>query len=1181
MTGTPPVRITLITGDTVTYANDGKGHASATLDPGDGRDVRTFQARQDDHGYYVIPADAGPYVTQGILDKELFNVDYLAANGYGDAKSAQIPLIVQYPPETKAGELADKARALKGGARPMVLDSIDGAAIKVDKKQAAAFWQSLGREQGLGADRSSAGSLRKVWLDGKVKALDDVSNTQIGAPTAWAAGYDGTGVKVGVIDTGIDTAHPDLQGRIAAARNFVPEGSPGGGDPDEVTDRVGHGTHVASIVAGSGAASNGRYKGVAPGARLVIAKALGDNGSGSDSEIIAAMQWQAAAEGVRVVNMSLGSSTPTDGTDPLSQAADELTARYGTLFVVAAGNSGPGRFTVGTPGAATSALTVGAVDGKDALAEFSSRGPRLDDAPKPDLTAPGVAIVAARAAGTSMGEPVDERYTAASGTSMATPHVAGAAAIVKQRHPAWTARQIKDALIGSAKPIPGQQIDDAGAGRLDVARAVRQGVTATGVVDLGKHQQDQGPATAEGTITYANGTAAPVTLQLAATLDKAELSAASVTVPAGGTADVKVTVDLAELSFGRYGGLVTATAGTEQVHTTLALTWKGPQHKVRFTAVDAAGRPTGADTLSMFGASQQDDLFTWLPQEGLTVEVSEGTYMTQSLNLGSGWGRTHPRDGMVVIPELKVDRDLDVVLDFRKTTPVTIKTKEPAEQVGIYTYFTHRAFGSRKISQGVMNFDVIEGLNVSPTQPVRDGSFEFASRWQLVAPKLTVRVPGSGEPYPMGFLGGSPAVDGRHMWRLADGAAGAKGKAAVIRSEDIDWSDPSGAAIKAGAVAVILVLSPDDAFGHGWRPVGADLPIPALVVAGDDGQRMLERMKKGNAKLEVTGQMDSPYLYDVMQVSDGRVPDKIVHEVNDGNTARVTTTYADNGGFGWAKEQRFGWRPWQSYALGQQMETQRIVRTPLRRTEYVSADGSYWQHLVNHQYVWDEMGRLLDGMTEQPRTYQPGTRISESWHAPVVRPAIPGWLKPSTREGDTLEIRVPEFVDSSGHVSRAGVDNDTASARFFRNGTLVAERDAAWGAFPAAPQEAAYRLELSTRRTSEEWTTAIATETAWTFRSKPGDRVLPLLQVDYDVRPERPGLVGFAVRHQEGVTGARAKDLKLELSYDDGATWRRQPVIPLGGGRYDAIVLRPHPSLRVTATDSAGNTVQQTVIRAY
>ncbi|MFI6183564.1 S8 family peptidase [Nonomuraea sp. NPDC051191] len=1140
-------RVTLITGDVVTVREAEAGRRAVEVKPGPGRERMAFSTTEENGELRVLPSDIVPFLAAKRLDPSLFSVTRLIAQGYDDAKTDKLPLLFLYD-----GSASKTATAPE-------LESVNGRAVAADKRTIGQLWKSLDEPRA-----TLSQGVTKIWLDAKVKATLDHSVPQVGAPEAWQAGFDGEGVKVAVLDTGVDATHPDLAGRVKQSKVFT-------GEPS-VQDGNGHGTHVAATIAGG----DGR-KGVAPGAELMVGKVLGDDGSGMLSGVIEGMEW-AAAEGASVINMSLGGGA-TDGTDPLSLAVDTLTERTGVLFVVAAGNDGAA-YSIGTPGAATSALTVGAVDGKDALAEFSSRGPRLDDAPKPDLTAPGVAIVAARAAGTGMGEPVDERYTAASGTSMATPHVAGAAAIVKQRHPDWTARQIKDALVGSAKPITGQPIDDAGAGRLDVARAVRQGVTATGVVDLGKHQQGDGPATAGGTITYTNGTAAPVTLELAATLEGAELSARSVTVAAGGTADVKVTVNLAALSFGRYGGLVTATAGAEQVHTTLALTWKGPQHKVRFTAIDAAGNRTGADTLSMFGASQLDDVFTWLPEDGLTVEVSEGTYMTQSLNLGSGWGRMHPRDGMVVIPELKVDRDLDVVLDFRKTTPVTIRTKEPAEQVGIYTYFTYRAFGSRKISQGVMNFDVIEGLNVSPTQPVRDGSFEFASRWQLVAPKLTARVPGA-ESFPMGFLGRSPGVDGRHMWRLSDGAAGSKGKAAVIRSEDIDWADPSGAAIKAGAAAVVLVLPPDDAFGHGWRPLGADLPIPALVVANDDGRRMLERMTKGNAKLEVTGQMDSPYLYDVMQVSEGRVPDKIVYEVSDRNTARVDTTYADNGGFAWAKEQRFGWRPWQSYSLGQQMETQRIVKTPLRRTEYVSANGSYWQHLVNHQYVWDDMGRLLDGMTEQPRTYQPGARTGESWHAPVVRPAIPAWLKPSTREGDTMDIRIPEFVDSSGHVSRAGVDNDTASARFYRDGKLVAEGDAAWGAFPAAPQEAAYRLELSTRRASEEWTTATATETAWTFRSKPGDGVLPLLQIDYDVRPERPGLVGFAVRHQEGVSGARAKDLKLELSYDDGATWRAQPVVALGGGRYTAVVLRQHPSLRVTATDSAGNSVRQTVIKAY
>lgn len=151
------------------------------------------------------------------------------------------------------------------------------------------------------------------------------------------------------------------------------------------------------------------------------------------------MDW-AAHSGADIVSMSLGGQ-PTDGTDVLSLVLDGLSEETGTLFVVAAGNTGSD-YSVGSPGAAASALTVGAVDRDDKLAPFSSRGPRVgDNGVKPDLTAPGVDIVAARAAGTSMGHPVDVAYTAASGTSMATPHVAGAAAILAGRHPDWSGRR--------------------------------------------------------------------------------------------------------------------------------------------------------------------------------------------------------------------------------------------------------------------------------------------------------------------------------------------------------------------------------------------------------------------------------------------------------------------------------------------------------------------------------------------------------------------------------------------------------------------------------------------------------------------------------------------------------------------------------------------------------------------
>ena len=194
-----------------------------------------------------------------------------------------------------------------------------------------------------------------------------------------------------MLDTGIDATHPDLQGKVVAAANFS--------DSAVVTDRDGHGTHVASVVAGTGARAAGARQGVAFGASLLNGKVLDDFGFGSESGIIAGMEW-AAAQRAQVANMSLG-GWPTDGTDPLSQAVNRLTASKRVLFVVSAGNFGPREETVETPGAATSALTVGAVDAADELAGFSARGRFGDHAMKPDITAPGVDIVAARAARTS------------------------------------------------------------------------------------------------------------------------------------------------------------------------------------------------------------------------------------------------------------------------------------------------------------------------------------------------------------------------------------------------------------------------------------------------------------------------------------------------------------------------------------------------------------------------------------------------------------------------------------------------------------------------------------------------------------------------------------------------------------------------------------------------------------
>ncbi len=244
-------------------------------------------------------------------------------------------------------------------------------------------------------------------------------------------------IKVAVLDTGIDLTHPDFQGlNIAGTESFVPT------EPN-VTDYHGHGTHVASIIAGTGAASNGTYRGIASGVQLYVGKVLGAEGYGYTSWITEGIEW-AVNNSVDIISMSLGTSSPSDGTDPLSQTVDWAT-RQNVTVVVAAGNSW-GR-NIGAPAAARGAITVGAVDKNGLLADFSSRGPTVDGRLKPEVAAPGVDIIAARASNTSMGTPINAYYTKASGTSMATPLVAGAVAWYLTVHPQATPLQVKQSFM--------------------------------------------------------------------------------------------------------------------------------------------------------------------------------------------------------------------------------------------------------------------------------------------------------------------------------------------------------------------------------------------------------------------------------------------------------------------------------------------------------------------------------------------------------------------------------------------------------------------------------------------------------------------------------------------------------------------------------------------------------------
>ncbi|MCY0951503.1 S8 family serine peptidase [Streptomyces sp. H27-S2] len=706
--------VTLVTGDRVLV--DSRGRVGG-IQRAKGREDIPFFTQVHDGRTYVVPRDARKLIADGTLDQRLFDITELAKPESREAHRAGLKVIVGYRGAAAQAARAE-VRSSDGTTVRRTLSALDADAVTSVTSatdRTGALWDALTRPQGDGTATTTSG-IARIWLDGVRKASLDRSTGKIGAPAAWARSFDGTGVKIAVADSGIDATHPDLAGRVVAERNF--SASPDAGD------RVGHGTHVASIAAGTGT-KDARFKGVAPGAQLINAKVLDDRGSGDDSGIIAGVDW-AVAQGADIINMSLG-GPDTPGIDPMEAQINKLSAEKGILFAVAAGNSGPIRGTVDSPGSADAALTVGAVDDDDAIAYFSGVGPRTgDNAVKPDITAPGVEITAAAAEGSAGQDPLG--YVSKSGTSMATPHVAGAAAILKQRNPAWTGERIKAALTGSAKD-GAHSVFQQGAGRLAVDRAIDQSVVSEPAsISLGTQQwphTDDTPVTQQ--VTYRNNGAAEVTLDLslaASTGGDAQpapagfftLGAQRITVPAGGSATVDLTADtrLGAAVDGSYATTVVASGGGQSVRTAAAVEREVESYDVTFKTLGRDGAPSTswqADLKGYEGLATGRRSFPDLSSGSGTVRLPRGTY---NLSADMLVDPTAPRKGADLInhPQLTVTGPTTVTLDARTTRPVTVKVpdaKARSTRAGMmYTLSTPETY-------------IIEGVELTTFDDLRTG----------------------------------------------------------------------------------------------------------------------------------------------------------------------------------------------------------------------------------------------------------------------------------------------------------------------------------------------------------------------------------------------------------------------------------------------------------------------------
>lgn len=431
------------------------------------------------------------------------------------------------------------------------------------------------------ADVARLPYVANVYPDNEVSAYGNEELTSV--PPVPRTHARGSGIVVAVIDSGIDATHPALAGKVIGGYDFV-------NDDNDPMDDYRHGTHVAGIIA----AQSAEVTGVAPNVRLLSYKVLGADGKGRASDIIAALERALdpnndgdLSDRADIINLSLGGHGRPD--DPMARAVDAAVAA-GVVVCAAAGND-EFHHTIGSPAGAARAITVGAsyVDGVAlAVADFSSRGPAtISGAIKPDLLAPGVAI---KSTGLGHGTLV------LSGTSMATPYVAGLAALLLEEHPEWTPERVKAALVTTGTAIPNEEIMTQGGGVADFTRArANTLVAAPAQINFGLDGVTAPAWTVTRAITLRNDGAATRTIRPrveGATAAILVSTTAELTLAPGETGNFSVTLSVDNSTLGlptpslAFGGAIVLEGGGESIRVPWAFLRAG-----RATITSDGGQP--------------------------------------------------------------------------------------------------------------------------------------------------------------------------------------------------------------------------------------------------------------------------------------------------------------------------------------------------------------------------------------------------------------------------------------------------------------------------------------------------------------------------------------------------------------------------------------------------------------
>ncbi|TCC58641.1 hypothetical protein E0H73_25300 [Kribbella pittospori] len=1157
--------VTLVTGDVVRLDTlaDGKQQARVVATAPGGPSAGTHTYLQDGD-VYVEPASALSLMAAGKLDRRLFNVSALVRQGYGDNERSTLPLIVSY----RTGA------TFKAVSRP--------------KNARTSLLAGIGKQS----------DVEKIWLDARTRPVGTqlAKGTKNSAATKTTSGYDGTGSLIAVLDTGIDASHPDFAGRIDLTRDFT-----GGNDTN---DQFGSGTHSASLAAGSGAASDGQYAGAAPGAHLAVGKVFDDTGAGYESWAIAGMQW-AVESGADVIDVNVAGSI-TRGDDPLTQAVDDLGRQSDALFVVPTSSKGyaePGTTHVVAPGAAPAALTVGGSKSGNWW-DQARHGVMADrGAIKPELVAPAYNVIGAYPGG---------GYASAVSTSASAAYAAGAAAVLHQEHPEWSASLLKATLASSATPVERGTAFAVGAGAVNLPRATAQQISVDqGVLSFGQitrpYSADQ--LRQQKTLTYQNHSKTAVTFDLSTDLAGVTVTPATLTIAAGASANATLTLDATALEADDYSGRVTATGPGVELATTVGFVKQDDTVDVTLRLLDRNGKPaSGRARVAPYqetdGRYYAEDLLFSPSQQEWTLRLPEGNYNVFGIiTTPDGSGDTVAEVSIVGLPKLSVHApNYTVTLDARTARPLTLTTSKPSAPHSVAVRWSRGDPGDTHAIDDEWTTDMTTGtplrLSMSPTERVTDAGFSVMTTWDSGVPLLQAR--SSGGRVNASYAGG-PLTDGKHRYRLVDADAQPKQVAEAValiqQPTDRSVDEVIQQLADAGAVAVAVYPAKNgDLVPHLYGP-----GVVTLALSRSDGLGLRSEARKPSAWMELTETPRSPYAYDVSFVEQGQVGRDLSYRSSD--LATVTTRIYSSGtgtaGAGWVLNQHSN----ASCSCSTLPVGDWVPTTGYTRTAYVTADRD-----VKATTAWEFYAKKTLVRPREFPTYRRGEHAELEFLKAPYSPGVAAGARndsqgTTNRRGDVIDFDYAPFTDAAGNWARS-LPGASVNTRLYADDVEVYNGGFTVGNVPVPATSSRYRLVSDVANNGSIVGLTTNAHTEWTFGSTTvatASKVLPLLDVDYtDVTDAHSGhsaldlantarlgqrvSLNLAVGHQPGATAGPIRDLTVQISSDNGATW--QPAsVRNHHGSYQATYTHPQKgqsvSLKVQATDTDGNAITQTLTNAY